>query len=318
VTSSETGDRSASQSSSATSSSSHAAAGPVSESSSSEDLFDDQQKNCEEIRTSAAAASDQQRDERVTTTTTNQHRPPTSTCQSSAIEHGYSRGHEAASRVTAAHVSTFQITPTLRQRAFPRTNPAYVGTYRRDRPPTYRRLTVDSQPAVATSFGIASELRPTRSPVTLQRPNSDGLQRALIQHSGDVYSQPRRTGHQCPTVVSHQRMTDHAAPQCGVVVRPQSEGASSALRVANCRYDTASRCDMRRQSEPDYVNVMTRHQSHQSHQPSAGHVVDDSRWTSQLVPSAIYMNQHELTIAGRYTSRSTCNFMDTTANGIRH
>ena len=89
-------------------------------------------------------------------------------------------------RSAAAHVTTFQITPTLRQRAFPRTNPAYVGTYRRDRPPAYRRI--DSA-TTTTSLGVASELRPT-SPAAVnngtRRPNSDGVQRALIQHTGDV------------------------------------------------------------------------------------------------------------------------------------
>ena len=66
-------------------------------------------------------------------------------------------------------------------------------------------------------------------------------------------------------------------------------------------------------------NHPTQHQQQQQQRQVGGarYYVDDADWMShsQLVPSAIYMNQHELTIAGRYTSRSTCNFMDPTANG---
>jgi len=248
---------------------------------------------------------------------------------------------------SAAHVSTFQITPTLRQRAFPRTNPSYIGTYRRDRPPAYRRIDAQS-----TSLGVANELRTTPSPAALnngtRRPNSDGVQRALIQHTGDVVylsntgasRVTNSSGHECTTVVTHQRLTDRS----GVVVRPQSDGASSINDCRSFSTDTshteryvdvimtATGGVVRRQSEPDYVNILTRqqHQQHhhhhqqqqQQHVPAAAaasgrYCTDDSECTlhSQLVPSAIYMNQHELTIAGRYTSRSTCNFMDHAANG---
>jgi len=266
-------------------------------------------------------------------------------------QHGYSsrpgppiRSNSAAA-ATAAHVTTFQITPTLRQRAFPRTNPAYIGgTYRRDRPPAYRRM--DSQPA-STSVGVASELRPSPGGVlnsASRRPNSDGIHRTLIQHTGDVVllsnaGSRRAGGRQCTTVVPHHQRLNEWCSEGAAVIRLQSEGgpgeAASAVRATECRSlssdTTGLQCDMmmaagsviRRQSEPDYVNVMTRHQHPHPHphqqqqhhmQPVAGlrYYGDEcSEWT----PSAIYMNQHELTIAGRYTSRSTCNFMDPTANG---
>jgi len=242
--------------------------------------------------------------------------------------------HHSGTGSSAAHVSTFQITPTLRQRAFPRTNPAYVGTYRRDRPPTYRRI--DSQ---STSLGVASELRSTASPAVLnngtKRPNSDGVQRALVQHTGDVVYLSNTaagrvhgsSGHQCTTVVTHDRTFSTSAVTSSGMFRPQSDGdaAGHSERCVDVLM-TAAGGVVRRQSEPDYVNILTRqhHQHHQQlqqqqHVPAAPrpYYTDDSQceWTSQLVPSAIYMNQHELTIAGRYTSRSTCNFMDPTANG---
>ena len=301
--------------------------------SSSEDLFDD-----EPPKTAGDGAADRRRVPGDLTTSTDgdavetsrqpvscsSHRP-TSTAQPLTSKRG-------TSRPTTAHVATFQITPTLRQRAFPRTNPAYIGTYRRDRPPTYRRVDCPT-----TSLGVASELRPSTSPHNgTRRPSSDGLQRALIQHTGDVVylsnAAARRGGHQCTTVVTHQRFHDWTSTTTGVGVRPSSDsGASSALRLTECRSfvgDSATPATgsvNRRQSEPDYVNITARHHLHHHHAQqhptpvsAAGRqYVDDSEWASrsQLVPSAIYMNQHELTIAGRYTSRSTCNFMDPTANG---
>ena len=385
--------------------------------SSSEDLFDD-----EPPKTAGDGAADRRRVPGDLTTSTDgdavetsrqpvscsSHRP-TSTAQPLTSKRG-------TSRPTTAHVATFQITPTLRQRAFPRTNPAYIGTYRRDRPPTYRRVDCPT-----TSLGVASELRPSTSPHNgTRRPSSDGLQRALIQHTGDVVylsnAAARRGGHQCTTVVTHQRfhdwtstttgvggrpssvthqrfhdwtstttgvgvrpssvthqrfhdwtstttgvgvrpssvthqrfhdrtstttgvgvrpsvtLHDWTSTTTGVGVRPSSDsGASSALRLTECRSfvgDSATPATgsvNRRQSEPDYVNITARHHLHHHHAQqhptpvsAAGRqYVDDSEWASrsQLVPSAIYMNQHELTIAGRYTSRSTCNFMDPTANG---
>ena len=59
----------------------------------------------------------------------------------------------------------------------------------------------------------------------------------------------------------------------GVVgVRPSSDGGT-ALRVGDARSftaaagcDAACHCVIRRQSEPDYVNVMTRHQHQQLNQ----------------------------------------------------
>ena len=319
--------------------------------SSSEDLFDD-----EPPKTAGDGAADRRRVPGDLTTSTDgdavetsrqpvscsSHRP-TSTAQPLTSKRG-------TSRPTTAHVATFQITPTLRQRAFPRTNPAYIGTYRRDRPPTYRRVDCPT-----TSLGVASELRPSTSPHNgTRRPSSDGLQRALIQHTGDVVylsnAAARRGGHQCTTVVTHQRFHDWTSTTTGVGVRPSvtlhdwtstttgvgvrpssDSGASSALRLTECRSfvgDSATPATgsvNRRQSEPDYVNITARHHLHHHHAQqhptpvsAAGRqYVDDSEWASrsQLVPSAIYMNQHELTIAGRYTSRSTCNFMDPTANG---
>jgi len=132
-----------------------------------------------------------------------------------------------------------------------------------------------------------------------------------------------------------------------VVGRPQSEGGAAASSAASvhvglacrsCSTDASPAPDVgpasdrgccpldgristtaaavRRQSEPDYVNVMNRQQQQQQQLQQQGRwYADDSECMSELVPSAIYMNQHELAIAGRYTSRSTCNFMDPTANG---
>jgi len=286
-------------------------------------------------------------------------RPSQSNCRPlTTTDHCATSRHDAAARAncSAARVTTFQITPTLRQRAFPRTNPAYIGTYRRDRPPAYRRI--DSQQL--TSVGIASELQTSASPAPVnhatRRPNSDGgggVQHALTlqQHAGDVVclsnACARRRGgnwsstsHQCSA--THHRVTDWPRGDSWSdvqVVRPQSDGGSThtpAVHVTDSRalsvdtegqttgdvMTTARTGVIRRQSEPDYVNVITRHQQqHQQQHMSAAvagrYCSDDSEWTSrQLVPSAIYMNQHELTIAGRYTSRSTCNFMDPiTANG---
>jgi len=228
------------------------------------------------------------------------------------------RAATATAVVASAHVSTFQITPSLRQRAFPRTNPAYIGTYRRDRAPTFRRVDCP-----AASVGVASELRPPAAAHNgTRRPNSDGLQRALIQHTGDVVY-ARRGARQSSTVVTHHRLHHDFTSTAGASVRPSSDSAGGG--GGNCRSLVAGDHVTRRQSEPDYVNVMTRHQyyhHHHHHQqqqqvapPSASYHVTEDTSHSQLVPSAIYMNQHELTIAGRYTSRSTCNFMDHTANG---
>ena len=330
--------------------------------SSSEDLFDD-----EPDKTAAKSAAERRRVPGDLTATSDASRQPVST--SSQRPTSTAQPVTSSARpVTAARVSTFQITPTLRQRAFPRTNPAYIGTYRRDRPPTYRRMedctttyrptedcattyrptedcsttyrhmedsstTYRRMDCPPTSHGVASELRPSSSPHSgTRRPSSDGVHRALIQHTGDVVyvsnaASRRGAGHHCTTVVTHQRLHDWTAAG----VRPSSDGTgSSALRGGDCRSfvgDSVGEISsvIRRQSEPDYVNVMTRHHHYHHHQQqqqgvsAAGgkYCVDDSEWAShsQLVPSAIYMNQHELTIAGRYTSRSTCNFMDPTANG---
>ena len=293
---------------------------------------------------------------------------PLSTSQLVATDHHptavscTARPGEVPRGSAAAHVTTFQITPTLRQRAFPRTNPAYVGTYRRDGlPPAYRRI--DS--STSTTLGVASELHHhhhqhhhATSPATAlnhRRPNSDGVQRALIQHTADVVyvsnaAGARRLtsnssgGHQCMTVMAHQRLNDRPSSTSssgGLVMRRlQSEGSgggagTAAVHVvaADCRTCSndaagppANRCPhdvrmsattaaTRRQSEPDYVNVMNRQHHHQQQQQPGGCYVDDGDCMTELVPSAIYMNQHELAIAGRYTSRSTCNFMDPTANG---
>jgi len=324
-------------------------------------LFDEpdtEQKRCTAlvVETGTAAASDQgrvgpstgeltctssERDDITTQPVNTSHRPLSSSHP--FTDHICASRHDPLrSNGSSAHITTFQITPTLRQRAFPRTNPAYIGTYRRDRTPAYRRI--DCQ---TTSLGVASELRTTPSPAALngtRRPTSNGLQRALIQHTGDVVflstagasRVTNSSGHQCTTVLTHQRLSDHRSAAPGVAVRPQSEGGSSALTVSDCRSfitdatgQSGRRVDVmmsatgaviRRQSEPDYVNIMTRqHQQQQQQQhvaaASGRYYTDDSEWTSELVPSAIYMNQHELTIAGRYTSRSTCNFMDPTANG---
>jgi len=329
--------------------------------SSSEDLFDEstaEQKSCAsaaERETAAAAASDRRGSvpSRSELTCTSCDTADVERADSSQLVSTSDRAHPVVdnrpqpprANCSAAHVTTFQITPTLRQRAFPRTNPAYIGTYRRDRPPAYRRIDLQS-----TSLGVASEL----SPAALnRRPNSDGLQRALIQHTADVVylsntganRATNSTGHYSTTVVTHQRFNNRtgrasaSVTSHGVVVRPQSDGGSSVLPSSDCRsfsIDRTGHCEdvvmtatgdvMRRQSEPDYVNILTRRHHHHHHQcehdqqcyvpvAAARHYSDESERTSQLVPSAIYMNQHELTIAGRYTSRSTSNFMDPTANG---
>ena len=309
--------------------------------SSSEDLFDEPSTQQKSYATAAAdtvtADSDCDKDNAQTSVSSQ----PVSTSQRPLSSCHPVTEHSCTSRRSVAHVTTFQITPTLRQRAFPRTNPSYIGTYRRDRPPAYRRI---------DSLGVASELRTTPSPAALsngtRRPHSDSLQRALIQNTGDVVylsntgakRVTNSSGHQCTTVVTHQPLTDRTVAASGLVMRPQSDGASSVNDCRQFSTDATSHAEryvdviltasggvVRRQSEPDYVNVVTRqhhHQHHhaQQHVPAAApgrYYADDSECTShsQLVPSAIYMNQHELTIAGRYTSRSTCNFMDHTANG---
>ena len=302
--------------------------------SSSEDLFDEpstQHKSC-----AAAAAA-------VTGAVSDAHgdadsdhvQPTVSSQPVSTSQRPLSSCHPVTehSRHSVAHVTTFQITPTLRQRAFPRTNPSYIGTYRRDRPPAYRRI---------DSLGVASELRTTPSPAALnkgtRRPNSDSLQRALVQHTGDVVYLSHTGANRVTNSSGHQCTTrERTVAASGLVMRPQSDGGSSLNDCTDAashteRYVdvimTASGGVVRRQSEPDYVNVVTRQQHHHHHHhhhtqqqqqvPAAappGRYYADETSHSQLVPSAIYMNQHELTIAGRYTSRSTCNFMDHTANG---
>jgi len=187
--------------------------------SSSEDLFDEQPRDgaadvCGEaerppvpVDSTSTTTSDAADTSRQPST-----RPTTSTAQLPA-----SRADPTAA---AAHVATFQITPSLRQRAFPRTNPAYVGTYRRDRPPTYRRL-VEACPTT-TSLGVASELRSSASSPHggSRRPTSDvGLQRALIQQTGDVVFSARRAGHQCTTIVTHQRTLHDCATSAGTPTR---------------------------------------------------------------------------------------------------
>jgi len=321
--------------------------------SSSEDLFDEHDENmatrhvnvaadvqtqtadvvCDDRRRGPPSTGNCDADSLAGQPVTASHRP-LSASQPPVTDHASTSRHDVPR--SSAHVTTFQITPTLglRQRAFPRTNPAYVGTYRRDRPPAYRRI--DS---TTTSLGMASELLPT-SPATTnngtRRPNSEGT--ALIQHTADVVYPSTAGPRRLTSSSGHQRLNDRTSSctSSGVAAaRPQSEGGSSLLHVSDCRAATHNEryvdvvmtagggSVIRRQSEPDYVNVINRHHHHhqlqqQQHgvRPGEGRYdANDSECMTQLVPSAIYMNQHELTIAGRYTSRSTCNFMDPTANG---
>jgi hypothetical protein len=205
--------------------------------------------------------------------------------------HGYAQ--EAASRPSgdaSAHVATFQITPTVRPRAFPRTNPSYVGTYRRDRVPQYKRL--DAQPM---GYGVGNpELswKPffdfTANPSSngsSRRPISDGavaVQQAINRGSGSEIFWPATGQHagQQPfhlpvsgadainrTSVNHRphsdgivvpRYSTTAANKNGHIVSHNERSAvnrDSSMSGDGVDHDGVVSQYARRKSEPDYVNV---------------------------------------------------------------
>lgn len=205
--------------------------------------------------------------------------------------HGYAQ--EAANRPagdSAALVATFQITPTVRPRAFPRTNPSYVGTYRRDRMPLYKR--VDAQPM---GYGVGnSELnwKPfldltanSSSSGSSRRPISDGVvavQQAINRGSGSEIFWPSAGPHavqqpfQLPSSGAdavNRTNANHRPHSDGIVVPRYSTTAgnknghivshndrSAVSRDGAMSGDGAERDAVvaqyaRRKSEPDYVNV---------------------------------------------------------------
>jgi hypothetical protein len=202
--------------------------------------------------------------------------------------HGYAQ--EAGIRQStdcAAHVATFQITPTIRPRAFPRTNPSYVGTYRRDRSSLSDRTSlykrVDTQPS---GFGSGNSEQgwkpffefpsnPSSSNGCSRRPISDGavaVQQVLSRvsesdafwpPSGQYTGQP--SSHFTPTgadVVGrtnliHRPHSDGiVTPRYPTVVGKNSHSVSSRDGMpSNDNVVNHETVTTRRKSEPDYVNV---------------------------------------------------------------
>jgi len=205
--------------------------------------------------------------------------------------HGFAQesGVFRQSTDSAALVATFQITPTIRPRAFPRTNPSYVGTYRRDRMPLYKRF--DSQPA---GYGVGNSdqsCKPffdftSNAPANgSRRPISDGVvavQQVFNRVSGaDVFwtaAGQYAVQQSSPFVVSGAeavgRSTVNHRPHSDGMVVPRyltTAASKNGHTVSNIdravvvregqsdgdagKQDTSGTQHARRKSEPDYVNV---------------------------------------------------------------